>query len=139
MDLEFFNSMLIYFRMTFIPYARSKSHSQREERRCKQLIEELTTMIDDDISRLRFFDLNSTNSSSNNIKHQFNGALLMDGDTTNINQDDDRSSDSSCHISSNTSDLTLSSNVDMACSTPLYPGSPLTVRQSCIELLKLTR
>ena len=125
--------------MTFIPYARSKSHSQREWRRRKRLIEELTTVIDDDISPLRFLDSNSTNSSSNDIKHKFNGTLLMDGDTTYINQNDDRSSDSSCHISSNTSDWTLSSSVDMTCSTPLYAGSPLNVRQSCIELLKLTR
>ena len=63
----------------------------------------------------------------------------MDDDTTHINQNDDRSSDSSCHISSNTSDWTLSSNIDMTCSTPLYASSPLPVRQSCIELLKLIR
>ena len=131
--------MSIYFYMAFIPYARSKSHSQREWRRCKRLIEGLTTVIDDDISPLRFFDSNSTNSSSNDIKDKFNGALLMDGDTTYVDQNDDRSSNYSCHISSTTSDWTLSSNVDMACSIPLYAGSPLTVRQSCIKLLKLTR
>ena len=139
MNLRFFNSMSICFYMAFIPYARSKSHSQREWRRCKRLIEGLTTVIDDDIFPLRFFDSNSTNSSSNDMKHKFNGTLLMDGDTTYINQNDDPSSDCSCHISSNTNDWTLSSNVDMDCSTPLYAGSPLTVRQSCIELLKLTR
>ena len=125
--------------MAFIPYARSKSHSQREWRRRKRLIEELTTMIDNDISLLKFFDSNSTNSSSNDIKHKFNGTLVIDGDKTCINQNDDRLSDYSCHISSNTSDWALSSNVHMACSTPLYAGSPLTVRKSCIELLKLAR
>ena len=125
--------------MAFIPYARSKSHSQREWRRRKRLIEELTTMIDNDISLLRFFDSNSTNSSSNDIKHKFNATLVIDGDTTYINQNDDRSSDYSCHISSNTSDWALSSNVHMACSTLLYTGSSLTVRQSCIELLTLPR
>ena len=131
--------MSICFYMAFIPYARSKSHSQREWRRCKRLIEGLTRVIDDDISPLRFFDSNSTNSSSNDIKDKFNGALLMDGDTTYVDQNDDRSSNYSCHISSTTSGWTLSSNVDMACSIPLYAGSPLTVRQSCIKLLRLTR
>ena len=125
--------------MNYTPYARSKNHSQRERRKRKRIMEKFTATIDDSISPLTYFDLKPTNPPSNEIKHQISGTSIIDDDTTYINGDDDRSSNSSCNVSHNPSEWPFSSDVDVEYSAPLYTGSPLSVKQSCIELLKLTR
>ena len=47
-----------FFYIAFTPYAHGKIHSQRQWRRRKRLMEAFTTMNNDNISMLKFFDLN---------------------------------------------------------------------------------
>ena len=99
---------MIYCQLNFTTDKGSKNHSQHEWSKQKLYKEQFTTTIDDDSSPLMFLDLNSPNLPSNDMKHQFNGALIMDNDIINSNDDDDRSSDSSCNISINSRDWPLS-------------------------------
>jgi hypothetical protein len=125
--------------MNYTPYARSKNHSQREWRKRKRITETSTTAINNDLPPLSFVDSNSANPSAFDVKHQFSETLFVRHDTTFISDDDERLTDSSSNCSADSNDRSSFSELDTDRSIPLYTGSPLTVRQSSIELLRLTR
>jgi hypothetical protein len=125
--------------MNYTPYARSKNHSQRQWRQRKRRMESFRTTISDDLPSLSFIDLETTNSSANDVKHRFSGETSFVHHDANPNSDHDISTDSSTNISTDANDWSFSSEFDTDCSTLLYAGSSMNVRQSSIELLRLTR